>query len=213
MKAQVPLSFLQNLPKQSHWVVFVVVLGICTIAALFGDYARDLLRYEDGLIAQHDYWRLISAHFVHLGWSHFALNMIGFLALWVIYGGVFSAKFWLGILIVSAFGISFCFLQFDPSLSWYVGLSGVLHTILSVVLVYLLLQTVFLKKACFHVEDAILLVFLLLKLTYEQLVGAVPFTESGSGGPVVVNAHFYGAIIGCICALFLFKFINSELSK
>ena len=213
MKIQSSVNLIETKPKQSQWILLAVVLVICTILAIFGDKAREMLRYESNLLTEYDYWRLLTSHFVHLGWSHFALNMLGFFVLWLIYGGVYSAKSWMAILCIATLGISLCFLQFDKDLNWYLGFSGVLHALFTVVLVYLLLQRVLLDKSVFYLEDAILLTFLILKLTYEQLVGAVPFTESGSGGPVVVNAHFYGAIIGCIWALFLFKFNNSEVSK
>ena len=213
MKVEVNKKLKQTGPKLRQWLLFASVLVICTIVTIFGDEARRVLRYESDLLVQHEYWRLISAHFVHLGWSHFALNMLGFLALWSIYGGLFSVKSWLMILSISTLGISFCFLQFDSSLIWYVGLSGILHSLFAVLLVYLLLQRVLLKKNYFKWEDALLLVFLVFKLFYEQIVGAVPLTEIGSGGPVVVNAHLYGAIIGCILAVFLFKFTNSNVSN
>ena len=213
MKSQLPINVVQYWPKRTQWILFAIVLVICTITSLFSESARELLRYESGLVSQHEYWRLITAHFVHLGWSHYLLNMAGFFALWVIYADVFSINYWLFILILGALGISVCFLNFDQSLIWYVGLSGVLHTIIAAVLMNLLLQLIFLKKDCFHWEDGILLIFLILKLSYEQFIGAVPFTEAGSGGPVIVNAHFYGAFIGCICAFFLFKFTNSDAMK
>jgi len=206
-------NLLLNKPKQRQWLLFTFVLIICSICALFADTARDLLRYESNLLVQQEYWRLLTAHFVHLGWSHFLLNMAAFFALWMIYGGVFSLWSWLFILLITSLGISICFLQFDENLIWYVGLSGVLHAIISVVLVYLLLQMIIFKKPCFLWEDKILLVLLIFKLLYEQLVGAIPLTESSSGGPVIVNAHFYGAIIGCICAIFLFKFTHLDSSK
>lgn len=213
MKSQLTINVVQYPPKRTQWMLFAIVLVICTIASLLSESARELLRYESHLVSQQEYWRLITAHFVHLGWSHYLLNMAGFFVLWVIYGGVFSTKYWLFILTLSALGISVCFLFFDQSLIWYVGFSGVLHTIIAAVLMNLLLQLICLKKDCFHWEDGIFLIFLIIKLSYEQFIGAVPFTEASSGGSVIVNAHFYGAIIGCICAFFLFKFTNSDATK
>ncbi|HEV2322134.1 MAG TPA: hypothetical protein VGT42_07200, partial [Gammaproteobacteria bacterium] len=44
----------------------------------------------------------------------------------------------------------------------------------------------------------VLAVFLLLKLGYEQLFGALPFSTATSGGPVIVDAHLYGAFAGAL---------------
>ena len=213
MKAHIPLKLLPNSPKPTQWLLLVLVFTLALLGELFAEYSRELLRYESSLVSQHEFWRLITAHFVHLGWSHFGLNMFGFFALWMIYGGVYSAKYWLFILFFSALGISVFLLLFDQDVMWYVGMSGVLHAIYAAALVNLLLQSICLDKACFQIEDVILLIMLILKLVYEQFLGAVPFTESSSGGPVVVNAHLYGAIIGCICSFFLFKFKNADTSK
>ncbi len=210
MKANGLLDKLTNSPKRKQWLLFVLVLTASLLSELFGESSRELLRYESSLLSQHEFWRLITAHFVHLGWPHFALNMLGFFALWVVYGGVYSAKSWIIILFSSALGISLFLIQFDQNLTWYVGLSGVLHAILAAVLVKLLIRSSCMNKDGFHWEEALLLIILLFKLIYEQFVGPIPFTESASGGPVVVNAHFYGAIMGCICSVFLFKFTNSD---
>jgi hypothetical protein len=47
----------------------------------------------------------------------------------------------------------------------------------------------------------ILAAFILLKLSYEQRTGALPFADSGAG--VVVDAHLYGALAGFATATFL----------
>ena len=213
MQAKDLLDKLASSPKRTQWLLFVLVFTVSLLSELFGESSRELLRYESSLLSQYEFWRLITAHFIHLGWSHFTLNMLGFFALWVIYGGVYSVKSWLFILFLSALGISLFLIQFDQNLTWYVGLSGVLHAILAAVLVKLLLVSSCLNKDCFHWEEILLLIILIFKLIYEQLVGAIPFSEPTSGGPVVVNAHFYGAIMGCICSVFLFKFTNTDTTQ
>ena len=40
----------------------------------------------------------------------------------------------------------------------------------------------------------ILAVFLVGKLVYEQVIGVMPYSAKSAGGPVVVDAHLYGAI-------------------
>jgi len=102
---------------------------------------------------------------------------------------------------------------FDKNLSWYVGLSGVLHAIFAVTICRIFLLYISKRQKKIQWEDLLLMIFLVAKLIYEQVIGPVPLTESGSGGPVVVNAHLYGAIMGCICSVFLFKFTHLNFSK
>ena len=39
------------------------------------------------------------------------------------------------------------------------------------------------------------------KIVWEQVVGPMPFSESTSGGPVLVDAHLYGAVGGLLSQL------------
>ena len=59
---------------------------------------------------------------------------------------------------------------------------------------------------------ATLIIVIAGKLTYEQLVGSLPGTSDMSGGPVVVDAHLYGAI-GGIVAFLLLEFIEMMAQK
>ena len=80
----------------------------------------------------------------------------------------------------------------NPSLDWYVGLSGVLHGLLVAGLVAGYRES--------PGENLLLLVLIAAKLGYEQWLGPLPGSESTAGGPVVVNAHLYGALAGAACA-------------
>ena len=41
------------------------------------------------------------------------------------------------------------------------------------------------------------------KLAWEQFAGPLPGSESGSGGPVIVDAHLYGAVGGLLAAVLI----------
>ena len=47
---------------------------------------------------------------------------------------------------------------------------------------------------------AILLALIVLKLVYEQWLGPLPMTAESAGGPVVVDAHLFGALGGVVAA-------------
>ena len=202
-------KFAQNIMSLSNSMRWLLCLSICLIslvAAYLAEPGRVLLRYQNDVFTSGEIWRLLTAHFVHLGWSHLLLNTTGLIALWHLFSRLFTASQWLFIILVSSIGISMAFLLFDPLLDWYVGLSGVLHAIYASSMSLLLINYFFVQKSQFLWEDKILLVFLIIKLVYEQFYGALPFSVEQTGGAVIVNAHLYGAIMGCICAVFLFQF-------
>ncbi len=180
------------LQRIAHWRVVLVIALLCFCIAAFGDAARELLRYERVAIAEGEYWRLLSAHFAHLGYPHLALNLAGLLLVWLLVGRLYST--W-RCLLVAAFSIvvmdaGFWFV--DSEMRWYVGLSGLLHG--------LLLAGAIAGFRSLPVESIVIAALVVAKLAYEQIVGPLPGSESVAGAAVVVNAHLYGAIGGALAA-------------
>jgi len=178
------------------WRFALGVMALSFLLACFGDAGRAILRYEVTLLPEAEYWRAVTGHFVHLGWGHFWLNSAGVIGVWWLYGDQYSARLWALIFLTCCLGISIGFLVLDPQLDYYVGLSGVLHGLLCAGA----------ARSCMQgkeVGDVIILAGLASKIIFEQTLGAVPLTEGLSGDTVIVNAHFYGAIWGLICAAIL----------
>jgi rhomboid family GlyGly-CTERM serine protease len=102
-----------------------LVLGVL-IAALF--VPGEALEYRRSL-ALREPWRLITAHFVHLGFLHALLNGVALVLLAHLFAGRFRAREFFGILALSPVLLSAAFLLVLPELQWYRGLSGVLHAL------------------------------------------------------------------------------------
>jgi rhomboid family GlyGly-CTERM serine protease len=173
----------------------VAVLGL--LLQLDGDAARAGLAWDRPALEGGEYWRLLSGHFVHLGWSHLALNLAGLgLVTWIT-GSAYSPLRWLviAILTIATIDAGFWFLYAD--LDWYVGLSGLLHGLLIAGLVAGVRRR--------DREAMVLGVLVIAKLGWEQIVGPLPGSESTSGGAVIIDAHLYGAIGGLLGALVLWR--------
>jgi len=171
------------------------LLGSCllllAIAAL-GEPARLLLRYDRAQLERAEYWRLLSAHLVHLDVRHALLNSAGLALVWALFARDYSLRQWLAVALASAAAIDAGLWFAGSTVLWYVGSSGVLHGILAAgTLAYL-------RRG--ERVGWILAAALTVKLTYEQWVGALPFSGSD---PVVVDAHLYGVIGGAAAAAFL----------
>lgn len=172
---------------------YFIPLGIAisvTLIALLGSGANQWLRYDRVAIGNGQLWRLITGHLTHLGWSHLAMNVAGLALIWAIFGDHIPWRRWLTLLLAGALGISLLLFTFNTHLRWYVGLSGVLHT--------LFIAGCIADLKYKRWDTRILLVLIIAKLFYEQTWGPMPGSESTAGGKVVVDAHLYGAICGVL---------------
>lgn len=136
-------------------------------------------------------WRLITAHLVHLGWTHLLMNLAGLAIIWGLLAPAMSTRQWAVIMIASALGVSLGLLLFSPQVAWYVGLSGLLHGLLAAGALAGLRQQ---RGMC-----VLILAFLTLKLALEQLVGGDAVTARLISGTVIVDAHLYGVLAGLVC--------------
>lgn len=153
-----------------------------------GDAGRLALRYERSALESGEWWRLLSAHFVHLGWPHTALNVVALLLLAAIFGPVGRARDWLIVIIAAALAIDLGLYVAAPGIDWYVGLSGVLHGLYA--------AGVGMMGRVRPRFALALAVGLVIKLTVEQIGGPLTATAALTGGEVVTAAHLFGAIGG-----------------
>jgi rhomboid family GlyGly-CTERM serine protease len=173
-----------------YGIALLVVCAVLLLPELAGEWARAALRYERAAVAGGQWWRLITAHLVHLDLEHAVLNALGLVLMWSLFARDYRPGQWLAIVIATFAGIDAGLYFHDTNVDWYVGASGALHGVMT-------------AGTLAHVRRGdldgwILAVFIVVKLIYEQVSGALPFSQSGV--PVVVNAHLYGALGGLAMA-------------
>ena len=153
----------------------------------------EALKYDRLAIADGEWWRLASGHLTHLGLRHLALNLAGLVLVWMLVGRRLSGVGWLLAALLGVIVIDSGFWFLDQQMLWYVGLSGLLHGFLVTGALAGLAEA--------RGESVLILLLVLGKIVYEQLAGPLPGSEWSSGGPVVVNAHLYGAAGGVMAGL------------
>ena len=166
-----------------------VVMLVLALSAL-GDWGRETLEYERAALARYQWWRLISAHLVHLGWRHALLNCAGLALLWMLFAREFPPRRWLWIALLAAASIDAGLWFLRPAVDWYLGASGVLHGAWAAGALTL-----------YRRGDGIgaaLLLLLIVKLVYEQQSGA---SLLYGAVPLVGAAHLYGTLGGALGAV------------
>jgi rhomboid family GlyGly-CTERM serine protease len=173
----------------------LVIAVLCIALALGGDVARELFRYDRAALADFELWRLATAHLVHLSIGHTALNVIALAIIALLFESVLDSFDWIVAAAMSALAIDLGLYAASPEVAWYVGLSGALHGIMVAGAL-----TLAIARSRF---GAIMLVIVVAKIAWEHFAGPVPFSELTSGGPVVTDAHLYGAVGGAVACVAL----------
>jgi len=168
---------------RGRWIWLLIILLALDAVLGLGDSVGQLLRYDRSAIAAGGWWRLLTAHIVHLDAHHLVLNELGLVLMWSLFAQDYDPVEWCAIVLAGALAISSGLWWLSPRVSWYVGASGVLHSVMAAGAA---------KHLAIRAWDRwILVVGLGLKLAWEQW--------GGSPAPlVVVDAHLYGALCGFI---------------
>ena len=168
---------------RGRWIWLLLILLVLDAVLGLGDSVGQLLRYDRSAIAAGGWWRLLTAHIVHLDAHHLILNELGLVLMWSLFAQDYDPVEWCAIVLGGALAISSGLWWLSPRVSWYVGASGVLHSVMAAGAM---------KHLATRAWDRwILVVGLGVKLCWEQW--------GGSAAPlIVVDAHLYGAMSGFI---------------
>ena len=82
----------RQISKNPVWLLPGIIVVIAALLAVSGDWGRELLRYDRTQISAGAIYRLVSGHFVHLGWSHFLLNSAGLLLIFYLVASRFTTR-------------------------------------------------------------------------------------------------------------------------
>lgn len=173
-------------------------LGLALLAALAalllpllgGDALRLAWRYQRDAIAAGEWWRFVTAHFVHLDAGHALLNSAGLVLLWALFARALRPAAWSLVLLLSIAAIGAGFWWWQPQLKWYVGASGLLHGAFAA-------GALAQARRGDRIAGVALLV-LVGKLAWERWQGPLPLENPDL---VITAAHRYGALGGVLAAI------------
>src|ERR1700733_16083899 len=116
---------------RGRWMWLLATLVVLDLVLGLGDSVGEVLRYDRSAIAAGGWWRLLTAHIVHLDLHHLILNELGLVLMWSLFAQDYDAVEWCVIVLSGALAISSGLWWLSPRVSWYVGASGVLHTVMA----------------------------------------------------------------------------------
>ena len=163
------------------WAVLAVSI---VVASLLGGFsAANPLVWQREALGEGEYWRLLSAHLVHLSPWHLLTNLLGLWLVTELLCETFTVAQWISLLFASALGVSLLLLLLQADLQWYAGLSGVLHGLWSG------------GAACRWVVERKKIFLLALLALFARLMMGRQISDEFL---VIAEAHWYGAFSGLL---------------
>ncbi|WP_159910854.1 rhombosortase [Pantoea sp. 18069] len=184
----------QERVSRARWRgLLALLLAIAALQALPA-CVRTLLRHEPQALAAGQWWRLLSAHWIHLSGAHAALNACGLVLCCALADATWSTGRLLARMAMLGMGISLLLWALSPQTTDYVGMSGVLYGLM----VWMLLPAL---RARRDGMAALMLLLVLAWLGWQSWAGPDPREEMLIGGYIVTQAHWFGALGGLVGAL------------
>lgn len=174
-----------------QWWFSVAVMGLICLTSLLPTNIVHSLALVHDEISQGEVWRIFTSQFVHLGFNHTVLNLVGYLIVSASFREDITPKEEMITLAICSLGVGLGIYLLNPEIGWYVGLSGAIYGILTHYLIIGWQRSAILS--------GFFGIYLIGKFIYEQLIAGPDTVTAGFiGGAVAIDSHLYGAITGLV---------------
>lgn len=182
------------LGQKQQWCVAFFFAALVVFLAVFHTFFNPFLQYDYLMFSKHQYWRVITAHFVHLNFHHALMNLAAAALILFMFSEFITALWWVCLSLILSLCVSLGLYFFDSNVHYYVGFSGVLYGL------WMCGALICLR----HIPLISIAICCVLTYTVWQQQDEnfdAGYLASWIDGQVIVNAHLYGFIAGITCAL------------
>lgn len=180
----------ERIRRSPDWRYVAAIIPLMILLQAIGP---EHFRYQSDWSSTGQAWRLVTAHWVHVGWLHLFLNGFGLVVCVILTTPRWTIARWLVNSITIAVGISIMLTLLNPEVIDYAGLSGVLYGL------YMLAALSLFPRD--RLVAVLIIVAIVGKVFMEQF--KIYDFNSGDiiGARVIVDAHLYGLLMAIAIAL------------
>ena len=180
---------MQNNSKALLLLAMVITLMTIVFQLIYEKFPTEPLSYQRTYFLSKLYWQWLTPSLVHANWNHWLLNIVNFYGILIVFFQAWSFKKVLFLFSISSLFITLSLYICLPNLNSYVGMSGVLYTLI----VYGGLYTFSKQK----IVSGLILLYVLLKLWIPDIINnSIGINTMLNGLHILTEAHFYGAVVG-----------------
>ena len=176
----------QRIRQSPDWRYLGAIIPLMVLLQAIGP---EYFRYESDWMSSGQVWRIVSAHWVHVGWMHLALNVLGLVICVSLTSPGWSAKRWITTTLIMGIVISILVTINNPEIRDYAGHSGILYGL------YVLGALSLYRRD--RLIAVLIIAAVLVKIGMEQFAPFDFDTGELIGATVIVDAHLYG-LLGAI---------------
>jgi len=178
---------------QLPWHTFLLLI-IALALYVFGGPAPEALLFDRQAIVHGELWRLFTGHWVHGDLEHLVWNLAAFVILgWMVEKLISPSRLYIALL-AGMCVVDICVWWFIQTLDLYCGLSGILNTLL-----FLVLIDGWLKSR--NIVFPLVTVAAIAKIAFEMAMASAIFTHTI--WPSVPEAHLAGALAAVLAVYYL----------
>lgn len=179
---------------------------ICLLIAIlfFLQVFRDNLMYSRTGIANGEFWRLWTGHFVHLNYKHLLLNSIGLCLFAGLYNKTLLPKTLISEVAILTSSISVGLYYLDSHIIFYAGLSALLYGLFT-------LYSIKASKLQDYLFGYIVFFIISFKIIWVYIDPSITAQSTTFiQAPIANDAHLYGYLTALTLALIKMKFCNES---
>ena len=176
----------QRIKQSPDWRYLGVIIPLMVVLQAIGP---EYFRYESDWMSTGQVWRIVSAHWVHVGWIHLGLNALGLVICVSLTSPGWSARRWITTTLIMGLVISILVTLNNPEIRDYAGHSGILYGL------YVLGALSLYRRD--RLIAVLIIAAILVKIGMEQFAPFDFDTGKLIGATVIVDAHLYG-LLGAI---------------
>lgn len=188
--------------KSPDWRYLAVIIPLMALLQAIGP---DYFRYRQDAVEAGQVWRIISSHWVHVGWMHWFLNSLSLVICVILTTPGWSPRRWALTTLAMGLGISLLMMLLSPDERNYAGHSGILYGL------YVL------GAVSLYQRDRLIAVLIIAAIVIKVLMEQFSFydfnTGSLIGARVVIDAHLYGLLMAIAIALLWSRYTMNSGSR